>query len=286
VPSDDLISLPGLEEKHLRVLARQHITDFRGLADADSRIIYQAMRNLRPRPTLEQVSRWQDEARSKLAGAMPGAPDWQTVASFVVVFSQRLMGDTWERRAEAEQAEVEPERNPQVWSGWDCAPICGWMLSQLHHADRGETSGPPADQAEPMADQAQPTAVPAEAPPGRPRLRIEGAVIIDATDTVDVVLDNAPVTDVAAELVAPVRVILTLGGAPSSTRLQAVARIRRPDGAGWNPQDPVVVSESGQAELDLSALPAGEHEMSLIAWAPDAAAQPVSVRLPRLTIRI
>jgi hypothetical protein len=46
----------------------------------------------------------------------------------------------------------------------------------------------------------------------------------------------------------------------------------------------VVPSASGQAEFDLSPVPAGDHAMSLIAWAPDASAKPVSVRLPRITI--
>ena len=86
-------------------------------------------------------------------------------------------------------------------------------------------------------------------------------------------------------LVAPVRVVFTIGGASPGARLQAVARILRPDGPGWNPQDPVVLPGSGQAEFDLSAVPAGEHEMSLIAWAPDATATLVSVSLPRVTIR-
>jgi hypothetical protein len=58
VPSDDLSSIPGLEDKHLRALARQNVTDLRSLVQADQRVIYRAMANLRPRPTLEQVSHW------------------------------------------------------------------------------------------------------------------------------------------------------------------------------------------------------------------------------------
>ena len=87
------------------------------------------------------------------------------------------------------------------------------------------------------------------------------------------------------ELVAPVRVVFTVDGAPKGTRLQAVARIQRPDGPGWNPRDPVTLAGPGQAEFDLAPVPAGEHEMALIAWAPDATAKPVSVGLPRVTIR-
>jgi len=108
------------------------------------------MANLRPRPTRDQIARWQDDARHMLGETVrdesdetvPEASQWQPVASFVVVFSQRRVGDTWERRVEAERTEVEPERNPQVWSGWEVEPICGWMLGQLGRDD--STEPPPA----------------------------------------------------------------------------------------------------------------------------------------------
>ena len=132
---DDLSSIEDLADKHLRALARQHVTDLRGLVQADRRALYRGMANLRPRPTLEQISRWQDEARSKLGEIVPDVSEWQTAASFVVVFSQRRVDDAWERRVEAERTEVEPERNPQVWAGWDGKPVCDWMLGQLSQAD-------------------------------------------------------------------------------------------------------------------------------------------------------
>lgn len=121
--------------------------------------------------------------------------------------------------------------------------------------------------------------------PGRSQLRIDSAAIMDANRTVDVVTAGALVADLPSELIAPLRVVLTVSGARPRTVLHAVTRILRPDGPGWNPQDPVVVRRSDQAEFDLSGLPAGQYEMSLIAWAPDATAKPVSVRLPALTIR-
>ena len=129
---DDLSSIEGLADKHVRALARQHVTDLRGLVQADPEAMYRAMANLRPRPAREQIARWQDDARDKLA--TPAASEWQTAASFVVVFSQRNQGDTWERRVEAERTEVEPERSMQVWSGWDAAPVCDWMRGQLDQA--------------------------------------------------------------------------------------------------------------------------------------------------------
>ena len=132
---DDLSSIEGLADKHLRALARQNVTDLRGLVQADRCVIYRAMANLRPRPTLEQISRWQDDARSKLGKTGPAASDWQMAASFVVVFSQRQADDTWERSVEAERTEVEPERNRRVWPGWDAQPVCDWMVGQLSQAD-------------------------------------------------------------------------------------------------------------------------------------------------------
>jgi hypothetical protein len=278
VPSDDLSSIPGLEDKHLRALARQNVTDLRGLADADRQAIYRAMANLRPRPTLEQISRWQDDARNMLPEPETGASDWHPAASFVVVFSQRRAGDTWERRTEAERTEVEPEQNLRIWSGWDCEPICTWMMGQLDQADPAQppSEPPPEAAAEPPA--AEPAA-------GLAQLTIDSATIIDAAGRADVVTAGALAADPLRELVAPVRVVLTVSGARPGTQVYAVTRILRPDDFGWNPQDPVVVPDSGQAEFDLSGVPAGEHALALIAWAPDASANLVSVSLPRMTIR-
>jgi len=128
---NELSSIEGLADKHLRVLARHYVTDLRGLVQADRRVIYRVTANLRPRPALELISRWQDEARSMLDEVVTDTSEWHTVASFVVIFSRRQREAAWERRAEIERTEVEPERNPQRWPGWDCAPLCTWMTGQL-----------------------------------------------------------------------------------------------------------------------------------------------------------
>ena len=279
MPTDDLSSLPGLEDKHLRALARKEVTDLRSFADADQREIYNAMGNIRPRPSRERISRWQEEARSRLENAETDPSAWHTVASFVVIFARRQADDTWERRVEAERTEIEPAQEPQIWADWDFEAVGSWMADQLRAADSESTS------AQPVAAE-QEAAKPARArAQKRSQLRIDTAVITDANRTVDVVTGGAPAADLPPELVAPVRVVLTVGGAQPGTVLHAVTRILRPDGPGWNPRDPVVVRRSGQAEFDLSGVPAGRYEMSLIAWAPDATAKPVSVRLPALTIR-
>ncbi len=133
--TDELNSITGLEDKHRRALARRQITALRSLADADQRVIYNAMGSIRPRPTLEQIAQWQGEARAKLGEPAADTADWHTAASFAVVFARRRVGDTWERRLEVERTEVEPEREPEVWAGWECDRICGWMRGQLDQAN-------------------------------------------------------------------------------------------------------------------------------------------------------
>ena len=279
MPTDDLSSIPGLEDKHLRALARQQVTDLRSFADADQRAIYNAMANIRPRPRLERILRWQEEARSRLEEAETDASGWHRVASFAVIFARRQADDTWERRVEAERTEVEPAQEPQIWADWDFEAVGSWMAGQLRAAASESTPAQPAA-AEQVA--AKPARARAQE---RSQLRIDSAAITDANSTVDVVTGGALAADLPPELIAPVRVVLTVGGARPGTVLHAVTRILRPDGPGWNPQDPLVVRRSGQAEFDLSGVPDGQYEMSLIAWAPDATAKPVSVRLPALTIR-
>jgi hypothetical protein len=310
VAGDDLSSITGMEDKHRRALARRQITTLRGLADADRHVIYRAMGSIKPRPTLSQIARWQDEARGRLDEApgedgarsgeeARGRPDeaaadtkadtkeWHPVASFAVVFAQRRAGDTWERRIEAERTEVEPERGPEVWPGWECNPICGWMLGQVGQAE-GAEPGPPGQAGDSHAQRAGPgpaePAGAATAPGRRPRLRIDSAAIIDAASRADVVTGGAPVAGPLAELLAPAQVVFTVSGARPGREVQAVARLRGQARPGRNAGDPVAVPPSGQAEFDLSQVAAGQFEVTLLAWAPDGSARPVSVRLPAMTI--
>jgi hypothetical protein len=308
VSGHELSSIQGLEDKHLRALARQGVTDLRGLVEADLEVIYRGTANLRPRPPRGLIARWQDDASSLLAEASgaddsepdtsgadasvagasgpdapgPDASGWQTAASFVVVFSQRRAGETWERQVEAEQTEVEPERNAQIWPGWEARPICEWMVGQLGQTASDAATADGTDDAADEADEvAGPPAESAVAP--RAALHIDSATIIDAAGRVNV-LATSP-ADPARELAGPARVAFTVRGAPPGTPLQAVARVRRRDGPGWNAADPLVVPGSGQVEFDLARVPAGEYDVALIAWAPDAAARPVSVLVPKVTIR-
>jgi hypothetical protein len=279
VPTDDLSSIPGLEDKHLQALAEAQVTDLRSFADADKREIQKAMGKIQPRPTLAQISQWRDEARGRLERAETDTSDWHAVASFAVAFYQRQVGDVRERRVGAERTEVETEQELQKWDGWDFEPVGRWMADQMGVIENASTPAEPAA--------VQPEAAPragAKAP-GRSQLHIDSATITDANGTVGVIMRGALAAELPAELIAPARMALTVSGAPAGTVLYAVTRIPRPDGPGRNVQDPVVLRRSRKAEFDLSGVPAGRYEMSLIAWAPDATAKPVSVRLPALTIR-
>jgi hypothetical protein len=289
MPSNDLSSIQGLQDKHLRVLARHGVTDLRGLVQADRGAIHRGMANLRPRPSLNQIARWQEDAGDMLAETVPDVAEWQTAASFVVVFSQRRAGDIWERRVEAERTEVEPECNPQVWRGWETRPICDWMLSQLVQANSaapapaGESAGAATGSAQGRAGAAEPP--PAEPAAERPALRIDSAALIDAAGRTDVITAGVVAAVPPGVLAAPVRVEFTVSGARPKTRLRAVARILRPDGPSRNAQEPVAVPGSGRVELNLSGVPAGEHDVGLTVWAPDGTAKPVAVQLPKVTIR-
>jgi hypothetical protein len=276
VSGHELSSIQGLEDKHLRALARQGVTDLRGLVEADLEVIYRGTANLRPRPPRGLIARWQDDASNLLAEAAPGPEPsgWQTAASFVVVFSQRQTGETWERQVEAEQTKVEPERNAQIWPGWEARPICDWMVEQLGQGGGAEST---ADGAESTADAAPDEGEEAdEVDEGGEAGRGAGEAV--AAPRPALRIDSVTINDAG-------RVAFTVSGAPPATPLLAVARVRRRDGPGWNVAAPVAVPGSGQVEFDLTTVPADEHDVRLIAWAPDVSAELVSVPVPRLTTR-
>lgn len=290
MPSDDLSSIPELQDKHHRVLAEQlKITTFRALVHADRRDVHRAMRYLRPRPTLEQIATWQDHARSRLSeAAAADRSDWHPAASFAVVFAQCQVDGGWQRRLEVERTEVEPEQVGKTWPGWDCREICGWMLEQLGGDAAAQA---PATAGRPGAPEADVT----EAGPGAPaagagrageraRLRISNVAVIGPAARVRVPGADAP-AEAPPDLPGPVRVEITIRGAGRGQEIHAMARVLRAGEAGWNPHDLVVKKGAGLASLDLSGLPPGQHDVTLLAWAPDGGAEPAVMRLPVLTIR-
>jgi hypothetical protein len=246
-------------------------------------------------------------ARGQPAGARGGpgeaaadTTEWQEAASFVVAFARRRVGETWERRIEAERTEVEPAPEREVWPGWECSSLCSWMLGQAdggkpgepEQDDGGEAQRAATQPAAPQPAAPQPAAIqPAGEPAGAakprgglPQLRIDSATITDTAGSSNLVTDGAPVANPPAELVAPASVVFTVSGARRGTEVLAVARLRGQGEPGRNVADLVAVPASGRAEFDLSQVVAGQLEMTLLAWAPDCTARFVSVSLPAMRI--
>jgi hypothetical protein len=286
VSADDLSSIQGLDDKHAGVLASElQITTFRALILTDRHIIHKAMSRFRPRPTLEQIAKWQDEARSELSAPAMDPSDWHPAASFAVVFSQRHVDGAWEKQLEVERTEVEPELQPAIWPGWDCSPLCGWLLEQLGQLDGGEERVPPTranDEDQAGFSDAHGSATRSAVIRGR--LRIGSAAVIDAAGKADLIQAGELIVNPPMELVPPARVMLTITGARPGHEVCAVVRIRARGQSEWNSEDPVTTDRSGRVGLNLPQVDAGEHELKLLAWAPDATAYPVSVRLPTMTI--
>ena len=282
MPSDDMDSIPGLEENHRRALAgKLGITSLRALADADQRAIHTALATMRPRPSLARIAAWQGQARSMLGDAASDPSAWQNAASFAVIFAQRRVDGEWERRIEAEQTEMEPALEPRHWPGWECGPLCDWMLGQLGLPEDEEGSAE-----EPAVSGAPAPAVggaPARA--GRAELHIDSATITDAVHELDLITAGHPSAVPPDELRHPVRLRFTVSGGRSGQQLRAAAWFRRRAEPGWSPEEPVTVSPSGQAEFDLSSVPPGGHDVRLLAWASDPGATMAAVTLPRLTFR-
>jgi hypothetical protein len=283
VSTDDLTSLSGLEDKHARALAKPplQIATFRELASADGDAIYRAMYRFQPRPEPEDIASWQEQARSKLSSPAMDPADWQEVASFVVVFSERQVAGDWERRLEAERAETQIK--PLVLSDWDCSPVCGWMLEHLHPNDGGDEH--PAVSGEDQARLSEKTGSTPKPHVTRERLRIGSATIVDDTGSAHLVQEGEIAANPPTELVSPERVILTVTGARPGHEVHAVARIRAYGESEWHSADPVTTDRSGRAELNLAPVSTGEHDIKLLAWTPDATAYPVSVPLPTVTVR-
>lgn len=281
----NLESVSGLQEIHRRTLAdKLSITSLGDLADADQRAVWTALRNLRQRPSLARVAAWQEEARRRLNEAAIDRSAWHTAASFVVIFAQRQIDSIWERRVEAEQTEVEPAPEPQQWAGWDCGPLCDWMLANVGMPENsvGSETGVPSQT---VATAGQPAARAASAPAKRVELRIDSASVTDAFHEQDLVSGGKVTPAPPKELTPPVRLRVTVSGGRSGQQLMAAVWFRGRAAPGWTPQEPVSLPPSGQADFDLSSVSAGGHDVRLLAWATDPGAAMTAVTLPRLTFR-
>ena len=174
---------------------------------------------------------------------------------------------------------MDPEPAAREWPGWECGPLCDWMLSHLD-----QPADEPAEEKEPAAAVA-PGSPASAAAAARAELRIDSAAIADARQTVDLIRAGDVLTLPAVELTPPAQLSVTVSGSRSGQRLRAAVWFRRPAEPGWSPVPPLILPTSGQAEFALSSVPPGQHEIRLLAWATEPGASLAAVTLPRLTFR-
>ncbi len=284
----DLSSIEGLNARRLAVLTDTLSIRTPGeLFRADRRAIHTAMRAQGLRPTLEEISIWQDDARDM---ATVGDPGWEQVAAFVVSFEQRDSDQGPERRVAAEQAEREPPVPREVWSGWRATAVSDWMLRQL---PTGQTAGAsPADATsrtgsdssdEPRSDRPGKTPKPAHGPVSRSR------PVLAIADTVMLISGRAPLELIpAAEDIADVppgaRLKVTISGAAAGQQIHLALRVRRPGRPTLTVPAATSTTADEPVEIDLSPIPSGTHLASLAAWTESGSAAPVVHKLPRLRI--
>lgn len=291
----DLSSIPGLDAKHLAVLADPLSIRTPGeLLRADRRVIHAAMRRLRPRPTLEEISTWQDNARDVATASDPG---WEQVAAFVVSFEQHDGDDDGpKRRIAAEQAEQAPPVPREVWPEWQCAAVCSWMLRQLRvqqpeegRPEEGSSThqragNGPSQEEEPVVDQPDNRAAAAttEFIGPRPALAIYRADLLTPGKAP---VGLVPAVEDEAELSPGSQLKVTVSGSVEGQQVRVALRVRRPGHIGFTPHPPISTSADTPVEIDLSGLPPGTHTAVLAAWTDDGSAAPSVHKLPRLRVR-
>lgn len=294
-------SIEGMQAKHVAILADE--LDIRtpgDLARVDRRVIHAAMRQLRPWPELEEISRWQDAARDIATASAD--PDWEQAAAFVISFETRSTEAGSQQRVVAEQAERTPPPR-QVWSGWACEPVGAWLEeqagAQATAADDeaaevdeapppgGLAPGPAADggPAGPQRPSSGAAGSSGDSPAGRttaagspprPTVTLEEATLLTA---------GGPAVDlVSAEeaVVGPhARLRVTVSGGFPCGGVSVALRLRRPGRPSSVPHDPVVARSGVPVEIELDRVPRGAFAAVLALWAPDGAVEPSVVPVAR-----
>jgi hypothetical protein len=289
-PADDLTSIPGLLTKHRKVLAEHlQITTNEGLADADPEAISVAMFRFRPRPSPEEVREWQECARRKTEEVTDSPPTWERAATFVLSFEQRQVGGQLERQLVAEQAELEVEQPPASWPTWDCSEICDWLQQRLSDTKSPAQAEVPQPQqagngSAPYARPGQPPS-PATARAGRSQIRIGVVAMVDAKGRAEILLDDR-LTARTVECIAPGRLEVTVAGAETGREVRVALRFGRRGQPGWSPHEPAPTSTDGIAELEIPDVATGRYEARILAWTPDASAEPTVAQLGMLSVRL
>lgn len=133
MPSSELSDIIGLDDRRRALLhERLGVATCYDLIIADRHRVLAAFTGDPDPPDLEEIARWQDQARRRRSVAAR-ANGWEQVAAFVVSFERRE-GDPRHRRVVCEQTEVEPEGSPRAWDGWDCEELCRWLRTSAGDA--------------------------------------------------------------------------------------------------------------------------------------------------------
>ena len=304
----ELRSIPGLQAKHLAVLTDQlDITTPGELVRADRRHVHHAMHRLRPRPGLEEVSGWQDEARD-LATASTDL-DWEQTAAFVVSFEMRRTPTGPDRRTVVEQAEHGPPAPRTEWPGWECGDLCGWLLDRPRlvsaadpapqtptptPTDRDPDPDPQNENPDPDPDSpntnpdpaaAGPDAEPPDVAAETSDRRKRPAIGIDHVELRTPDGRTVPLGRFGgrAVTVPPGSWLRMSVSGPPAAETRVALRLRRPGRPSGRAHAVTPVRADGPWEIHLDEIPADSSAAALVVWTPGGAWAPAVLALPGLT---
>jgi hypothetical protein len=78
---------------------------------------------------------------------------------------------------------------------------------------------------------------------------------------------------------------VTVTGAETDREVLVALRLGHRGQPGWSPHEPATKSGDGMAELELSNVAVGCYEARILAWTPDASAEPAAAQLGMLSIQ-
>ena len=287
----EIDAIDAIAAKYRHVLIDQlHLTTARDLVLAERPAIVAAIRaaKKRPVPTLEDVARWQDEARRLHATVQSTrAEHWERHATFVVCFQERRRADqTWDRQIEVEHTELDAvETTTSHQPGWDCQWVCSWMCARIGLPDARALAS--TDDASPAIPPSRPAValsspVAASSPSRKPRagLTLAGVAVVDGTGRYPVTGDATPPLTVRP----PAHLTLTVTGRPLPDDARLAVRARTRGQRSGQTIYEEHLTASGPTDIDLSTLPAGEHYLTVVAWTPGDACDPALLKLRPLHV--
>lgn len=292
--SDDLVDLHEIDEKQRAVLAEKlSITTCYELIMADRRDVLRAFGRRKYKPTLEEIGDWQDAARRRYletntaTASAIADPGWEQAGIFVVAFERRRVSGQLEQQLVAEQTEVEPDAAPHQraqWNSWACGELCRWMLERAEEEQPASTppTGPDADGDSDATDASPPDVVEDSAIAPVPQVVVVRASLEDASGDTMLVRAARPVGDPSGIWIRPVRLRIDLDPAAGSGVTKVVLQMARPG----HRKEFVTgrVLDGRTAEIDLSNVPAGAYEPTIVVSAPDGSARPSLVKLGMVEI--